>query len=82
MATPYSILWNTSSIEYSLTEEGVYSENTFLYIWNLDDGDTSNLFYPSHTYSNVGELIVISLQVCKDTAKHLIKRIPRGLPLG
>ena len=54
-----------------------YSEVASSYIWNFDDGDSSSVFEPTHTYNNSGsynvELVAVSVDGCKDTTKHTVR---------
>jgi len=54
-----------------------YSEMAASYIWNFDDGDSSNLFEPTHIYNNSGyynvELVAVSEEGCRDTTEHIVR---------
>ena len=61
----------------------VYFENLSIYstnaLWSFNDGDTSNLYSPFHTFDSIGDykvkLISISEYGCKDTSEKIVKVI-------
>jgi len=56
-----------------------YSDYAIDALWSFDDGDTSNLIAPYHTFDTIGEykvkLIAISEYGCRDTSEKIIKII-------
>ena len=54
-----------------------YSEGASNYLWHFDDGDSSNVFEPSHKFDNISDyqvlLIAVSDYGCKDTATHIVR---------
>ncbi len=54
-----------------------YTENATNYLWSFGDGDSSDIFEPSHIYNSIGEYLVeltaVSSYGCKDTVRHLLK---------
>ncbi len=51
-----------------------HSQNSFTYLWDFGDGDTSTLYNPSHTYLNSGtytaSLIATNEFGCSDTSRY------------
>ena len=71
-ATPDLVSIINSSVDFTN-----YSEWATSYIWNFDDGDSSNIENPSHLFEYIAdydvELIAVSKEGCKDTTHHLIR---------
>jgi gliding motility-associated-like protein len=57
-----------------------HSSGGVVYAWNFGDGSGSNVFEPTHTYSDTGTyevtLIVINSYGCIDTVRQLVQIIP------
>jgi len=58
-----------------------YSYNANTWFWSFGDGGTSNIFSPSHSYSEPGEytvfLIASNAYGCPDTAIHIVSIKPQ-----
>ena len=54
-----------------------YSEDADNYLWNFNDGDSSDIESPTHTYAYVGYynvvLVATSEQGCVDSVQHIIR---------